>query len=247
MAAFFALTAKPFLWEVEYFKSPGPQFYTLFLAALPVFAAALLVYSRLRRASVWRYEPFAVVAAPAAAFLAYEPLATLVTLSGFVACYATGRAVRRRLALEIEDPAGDVAISAAIGYGLLSYFLFWLGLAHLYYQAVFVLLIAVPCAAFHREIPDLGRACHRLWTRWAGDEELRRPLAGVLVVFGALFAAVTAMVALAPSVVFDALKMHLTLAATFATNTSMATPTSNATRPNVMRHASASERSRKSA
>jgi hypothetical protein len=216
LAAFFALTAKPFLWHVEYFKSPGPRFYTLFLVALPVIATALLIYSRLRRAKLWRYEPLAVAAVLAAAFLAYEPLATLVTLSVLAACYATGRAVRRRLALEIEDAAGDVAVSAAIGYGLLSYVLFWLGLAHLYYPVVFVLLITLPCAAFYREIPALGRACHRLWTHWAGDEELRRPLAGVLVVFGALFAAVTAMVTLAPSVVFDALKMHLTLAVTFA-------------------------------
>ncbi|MCL5746331.1 MAG: hypothetical protein M1541_20770, partial [Acidobacteria bacterium] len=216
LAVFLALTAKPFLREVEYFKSPGPQFSTLFVASLPVIAAALLVYSRLRRASLWRYEPIAVTAVPTVAFLVYEPLATLVTLSVLAACYAAGRAVRRGLALEIEDAAGDIAVSAAAGYALLSYGLFWLGLAHLYYPAVFVLLIAAPLAAFYGELPALGRACRRLWAGWTGDEELRRPLAGLLALFGALFAAVTAMAALAPSVVFDALKMHLTLAATFA-------------------------------
>lgn len=216
LAAFFALTAKPFLWQVEYFKSPGPQFHALVLAALPVFAVALLVHARLRRNGLWRFEPILVAGVLAAALLAYEPRATLVTAGILAACYATGRRVLRWLRLEMEDPAGEMAVSAGIGFGLFSYVLFWLGLAGLYYRGVFALLIAVPCVVFHREIPALGRACHRLWKSWAGDAELRRPLAGVLVVFGALFAVATAMMALAPSIVFDALKMHLPLAMTFA-------------------------------
>jgi hypothetical protein len=186
------------------------------LAALPVFAVALLVHARLRRNGLWRFEPILVAGVLAAALLAYEPRATLVTAGILAACYATGRRVLRWLRLEMEDPAGEMAVSAGIGFGLFSYVLFWLGLAGLYYRGVFALLIAVPCVVFHREIPALGRACHRLWKSWAGDAELRRPLAGVLVVFGALFAVVTAMVALAPSIVFDSLKMHLTLAFTFA-------------------------------
>lgn len=222
LAAFFALTAKPFLWHVEYFKSPGPQYYALFVAALPVFAVALLVHARLRRNGLWRFEPILIAGVLAAAFLACEPLATLVTGSMLAACYATGRRLLRSLTLEIEDPAGEIAVSAGIGFGLFSYVLFWLGAAGLYYQGVFALLIAVPCVVFHGEIPALGRACHGLWKSWSGDAELCRPLAGVLVVFGALFAVMTAMVALAPSIVFDALKMHLTLAVTFARQHSIA-------------------------
>ncbi len=222
LAAFFALTARPFLWHVEYFKSPGPQFHTLFVVALPIFAVTLLVYSRLRRNGLWRFEPILVAGVVAAAFLVYEPRATLVTVSILAACYGTGRRVLRWLTLEIEDAAGEMAVSAGIGFGLLSYVLFWLGLAGLYYRGVFALLIAVPCVVFHREIPAWGRACHRLWKSWAGDAELRRPLAGVLMVFGALFAVVTTMVALAPSIVFDALKMHLPLAMTFARQHSIA-------------------------
>ena len=110
LAAFFALTAKPFLWHVEYFKSPGPQFYTLFLVALPAFAVALLIYLRLRRNGFWRFEPILFAGVLVAAFLAYEPLATLVTGILLAACYATGRRLLRFLKLEIDDSAGEIAI-----------------------------------------------------------------------------------------------------------------------------------------
>lgn len=216
LAVFFTLTAKPFFWHIEYFKSPGPQFYTLFLAALPVLAAGVALYAWVRRKTLWRYEPLGVAGLLAAAALAYEPIAALVCASMLAASFATGRAVLRMLGLEIDDPAGGIAIPAAIGFALLAYVLFWLGLARLFYPATFGLLIVAPCAVWHREIPALGRALHRLWKSWAADAEFGRPLAGVLVAFGSLLAVMTAMVVLAPSVVFDALKMHLTLAATFA-------------------------------
>lgn len=216
LAAFLALTAKPLLWHFEYFKSPGPQFYKLLMGGLPVFAAAVAVYTRVRRRALWRYEPVILAGVLAAVALAYEPAATLVSVSLLVAAYAAGSALRRRLCLEAGDPAGDIAIAAAAGFALFSWVLFWAGLARLYYPATFALLIVIPCVLWRREIPVLARAFHSLWKNWGGDAGLSRPLAGVLMAFGAVLAVSSAMVVIAPSVAFDALKMHLTLAATFA-------------------------------
>ncbi len=216
LIAFVASTAKPFLWHVDYFRSPGPQFYTLFLIALPAFAAALALYAWLRRKTIWRYEPLLATGALAAAFVAYEPLASLVVTSMFLACYAMGRAIVRKLGLDLDDPLGAIAIPAAAGFALLSYVLLWIGLARLFYPVVFVLLIAAPLVVWRREWIALGRTVRALWAKWTSDGELSRPLAGVAVAFAALAGVMTAMVVLAPSVVFDSLKFHITLAGSFA-------------------------------
>ncbi len=192
------------------------------MVGLPVSAVAVAVYTRVRRRALWRYEPVILAGVLAAAALAYEPAATLVSVSMLVAAYATGSTLRRRLCLEAGDPAGDVAIAAAAGFALFSWLLFWVGLARLYYPATFVLLIAISCVLWRREIPILARAFHSLWKNWGADAELSRPLAGTLAVFGAVLAVLSAMVVLAPSVAFDALKMHLTLAATSARQHSLA-------------------------
>ncbi|MEN6600907.1 MAG: hypothetical protein ABFD86_00720 [Bryobacteraceae bacterium] len=216
MAAFLALTAKPLLWHFEYFKSPGPQFYKLLMVGLPVSAVAVAVYTQVRRRALWRHGPVILAGVLAAAALAYEPTATLVSVSMLAAAYAAGSTLRKRLGLEAGDPAGDIAVAATAGFALFSWVLFWVGLAHLFYPATFALLIATPFILWRREIPMLARACRRIWQNWSSDDELSRPLAGVLMTFGAVLAVSSAMVVLSPSVAFDPLKMHLTLAATFA-------------------------------
>ena len=72
------LTSGIVRWHVEYFRSPGPQFYRAALIGLPLLAVGALAWSRLRTGFLWRYELAAIAAIPAVAALLREPRATLV-------------------------------------------------------------------------------------------------------------------------------------------------------------------------
>jgi len=55
------LTAGIVRWHVEYFRSPGPQFYGAAMIGLPLLAAGALAWSRLRTRFLWRYELAAII------------------------------------------------------------------------------------------------------------------------------------------------------------------------------------------
>ena len=209
LAVAVAITLGPFWWHLQYFKSPGPQFYALLLASLPLLALVLMGYPFARRRWLWHYEPVILAAALAAAGLLYEPVAVLVALWMFAACYAAGRRVRRWMHLETPGVAEELAVSTALGLGLLLFILFWLGLAGGYYRVTVAVLLALPCLALWSDLRALPHQFLAIFRRWRAEPELASPLAGVLVIFAALFLVCGAAVALAPSLTFDVLKMHL--------------------------------------
>lgn len=203
------LTGPAFLWQVNHFKSPGAQYYRLFVALALCSPMLLWMYQLVRRSRLWRYEFGALTALPIAASLLHETWAALVALWVFVACYGTGRFVRKKLRLETAGSPEEIAISSGIGFGTLLCLLFAMGLAGLYHVGLFAGLLAAPCILFRREIRGLWDAlagCHRGWT---GTREFSSPLGALLVASAAIFTLCATAVVLAPSLSFDVLKMHL--------------------------------------
>lgn len=203
------LTWRGLLWEVEYFKSPGPQYYRLCLILLAASPFALAAYQWIRRRGAWRYELAALAGLPVVAGLIYATRATAVTLWIFVACFACGRFLLRRLDLRTAGAPEEIALSAGAGFGMLFCALFVLGMLSLYYAWTFVLLLVLPTGLLWRDVAALGAALVRCHREWARNQGFSSPLGAVLVVFAALFAACSLMVVLAPSVTFDVLKFHL--------------------------------------
>ncbi len=207
-----ALTAGIVRWHVQYFRSPGPQFYRAAVIGLPLLAAGALVWTWLRAGFLWRYELAAIVAIPAAAALIREPRATLVVIALFAACYCAGRALCERCGWSSDAPAADLVFSTAAGFALLNTGLFVSGLARVWYPWFFALLLATPLVIFHRNLVRLAGTLRAIFRRWGELKDLDRPLVGILIPFAAILAASTTVVMLAPTLSWDAMKEHLPLA-----------------------------------
>ena len=200
-------------WHVEYFSSPGPQFYRAAVIGLPLLALGSLAWTRLRTRFLWRYELAAIIALPAAGALLREPRATFVTAALFAACYCAGRALCERCGWDTEAPAQDLVFSTAAGFALLNTALFASGLARLWYPWFFVLLLLAPLVIFRRNLVRLIKVVLRaILHRWGQLEDLRRPAAGILIPFAAILAICTTVLMLAPTLSWDAMKEHLPLA-----------------------------------
>ena len=115
-----ALTAGIVRWHVEYFHSPGPQFYRAAIIGLPLLAIGALAWARLRTGFLWRYELAAITAIPVAVALVREPRATIVIAALFAACYCAGRALCERCGWSTDAPAADLVFSIASGFALLN-------------------------------------------------------------------------------------------------------------------------------
>ena len=204
-----ALTVKPFVRHIRYFESPGPQFYKLILIVLPLLAVTVAVYRSLRRKTLWRYEPLLLGGLLLAAGLLYEPLATLVTLWMVTVCYAGGRFVLDRLGLATDSHTEEIALPSAIGFGLLSFALFLLGIVDAYYVWSFCLLLGIPTIVFRRQMLQLPREFWGIYQNWRADSRLSGTFIGVLMVFAALFLLFTIMLTLAPSINMDMMLFHL--------------------------------------
>lgn len=224
LAAALWLTWPGFLWEVEYFRSPGPQFFRLALIFLALFPAALWGYQRLRRGGWWRWE-FAIIAAiPVAAAFVYEPRAATVTLAVVVASFAMGRRLRRWLAIPAEGAVEDITISSGLGLGALHCTLFVLGLAGWYTVPAFLTCILLGLLVGRGEISALWMTLMRLHRAWGATAELRGWAGALAAVFGAAFVTCSVMVTLAPSLAFDVLRVHLPLAHYYAAQHALRTP-----------------------
>ncbi len=206
------LTAGIVRWHVEYFRSPGPQFYRAALAALPLLAAGALAWAWLRKRRLWRYELTAIAAIPAIAAALREPRATLAVIALFAACYCAGRALCERWGCTAEGPAADLVFSTAAGFAVLNGALFVSGLARLWYPWFFALLLAAPLVVFRRKLPALIGDIRKIFRGWGKLKDLQRPLAGIFVPFAAILAACTTGMMLAPTLSWDAMKLHLPLA-----------------------------------
>jgi len=206
------LTAGIVRWHVEYFRSPGPQFYRAAVIGLPLLAAGALVWFRLRTGFLWRYELAAITLMPAAATVLREPRATLVIAVIFAASYCAGRTLCERCGWSTEAPAADLIFSTAAGFALLNTALFASGLAGLWYPWFFVLLLLAPLVTLHRNLRRLVGSLRAIFRRWGELDDLRLPAAGILIPFAAILALCTTVLMLAPTLSWDAMKMHLPLA-----------------------------------
>ena len=105
------LTAGIVRWHVEYFHSPGPQFYRTAMIGLPLLAIAALAWTRLRMGLLWRYELGVITAIPVAIALIHEPRATIVIAALFTSCYCAGRALCEGCGWITDAPAADLLFS----------------------------------------------------------------------------------------------------------------------------------------
>jgi hypothetical protein len=205
------LTAGILRWHVEYFRSPGPQFYRAAVIGLPLLAVGALVWARLRTGFLWRYELAAIILMPAAATVLREPRATLVIAVLFASCYCAGRALCERCGWSTEAPAADLVFSVAAGFALLNVTLFASGLARLWYPWFFALLLIAPLLVFRHSLLRLIRVLRTIPRRWGELRDLNSPLAGLLIPFAAILAICTTVLMLAPTLSWDAMKEHLPL------------------------------------
>ena len=205
------LTAGIVRWHVEYFRSPGPQFYRAALIGLPLLAVGTLAWTRLRTRFVWRYELAAITLVPAAASVLREPRATLMIAAVFAACYCAGRALCERCGWSTDAPATDLVFSTAAGFALLNAVLFASGLARIWYPWFFALLLLAPVIVFYKHLWRLIGTLRTIFRRWGELQDLRRSVAGILIPFAAILAVCTTVVMLAPTLSWDAMKEHLPL------------------------------------
>ncbi|HLN00100.1 MAG TPA: hypothetical protein VK335_12500 [Bryobacteraceae bacterium] len=218
------LTWPGFLWEIEYFRSPGPQFFRLLIIFLGVSPLAVWTYQYVRRGGLWRWE-FAIISSmPVAAVFLYEARAAAVTLAVVVASFAMGRRLRRLLTIPAEGAVEDITISSGLGLGALHCLLFVLGLAAWYTVAAFLMSILLFLLVGRREVHAFWTALGQLHGAWAGTAEWRGWAGALVAVFGAAFVTCSALVMLAPSLAYDVLRLHLPLAHYYAVQHALRTP-----------------------
>jgi len=216
------LTWAGFLWEVEYFRSPGAQFYRLLLALLCASPLVLAAYHRVRR--IWfEWEPLAA-ALPVIAGLVYEPRATLAVIAIVVTVLAVGRRLCVLLVLRPEGPVEEVAVAAALGFGAWNCLLFVIGLAGLYRASVLAVLFAAALMFFARQLSPVWAALRAARHGWTKEPEFKSVL-GSLFVLAAIVMIITAsMVMLAPALHYDVNAIHLPLAHYYASQHALRAP-----------------------
>ena len=202
------LTVGPFWWHVQYFSSPGPQYYRLILAVLPSLALAAVAYAVFRKRGLWRHEPLLFGGTLLAGCLFYEPRSTLVILAVWAAAYAVGNFCLDRLGVVTDSQTEDISLSSAVGLALLTVAMFLLGLAGVYYFAVLAALILIPSLVFFRRLQQLPLALRGALDTWRRDPELTRLPVGLAVAFAAVFMVCTMMLMLVPTINADSILFH---------------------------------------
>ncbi len=209
MVAVAVLTADIFRWHLDYFRSPGPQFYRLVLIFVPALSVLAWVYAVARQTFLWKWEPHSLAVLIAAACFVYEPRAALVVAVIFLASSAAGGFALRPLGLTLGGPLERITVRFGAGAGILMVVLFLAGMLRLFYAPVFLALIVVPLLLFWKEAFATTRDFRELFENWQTSTAIRHPLAGVAVVFGFVAAFCALMIALAPSIAFDPVAVHL--------------------------------------
>ena len=204
------LFARPFRWQANYFLVHGNRLYYLAMWGMfGLLALVCLIYVPYRRRALWRWDLPLILVLGVVFVAAEQPLALLVTLLFFLACFNTGSRLARVFGIRWERPAEKLALGFSTGCAAYLPVLFTLGELHAYYWYVFWLLVLAPIAIWHRETAATAQAVGQLWRSVRLAEELRHPLAGVAVVFLAAAVFFSAAAALTPSITFDTLNMHL--------------------------------------
>ena len=141
--------------------------------------------------------------------MAYEPRAAAVIATAFLACCTTGGFAFHCLRLKFAGPLERTTFNFGAGAGLFSVLLVLCGTARLFYGPIFLALLLLPLVLFWRYAWQTLIDVRALLQRWQTSTAIRHPLAGVAMVFAFVAAACALMLALAPTLAFDPVAMHL--------------------------------------
>lgn len=207
------LCVPPLLWHLQYLKAGSPSLFVPYVASLVLSVAVFpTLWHIVRRRGLRRWEPAAFAAFCLAAGLLYEPRGTLVGLWMLAAAYATGSFLLTRFDLHFASPTGSIAVAAGSGFAVFTIVLFFLGLAGGFRSWLLAALLALPCVALRRHVAALAGKMRQLHRHWGDSTELESPLASLMVAVAGVLTVCAVIVALAPSIAFDPLKVHLPLA-----------------------------------
>lgn len=208
-AAAFTLSAPPFLRHVYYFARVDARAPAALVVALLVVAAASLVYTRIRRSGLLRWEPAAFAAITAGVCLWREPLASLVAAAVFLAAFSLGDLALRRLRFDIRPRLVSCALAVAVGAAVLAFLLFLLGLAGGFQRWAFALVLGSCCTANARCLGEPFHAFRELQTAWRRAAGIEHASVGVAVFYSFQFLLFGLAVVLAPAINNDAMRDHL--------------------------------------
>jgi hypothetical protein len=216
LAIMIALVAKPLRYEVDYFRLHGGQtnyvaIISLLLLAIPV----CIVYVRLRRRGWYRYELQAIAGGAILLTVLEQPRGFAACLVLFLGCLAIGLALVRLCGVEVTSPSETVGVGFAAGAAVLILVLFIVGMLRVFYWPVLLALLILPAILGWKYMLQGLRAIAALWGRASSIPGLEHPMYGVGVVFLAVGVLCGAMAALSPTIVLDAVKMHLPSAETY--------------------------------
>ena len=201
-------TFRPLNWHLDYFARLGSSYRLAIIFVLVFLGLFSCWYVRFRKRGLWRWEPRLFLAGTVGAVLTQSPLAAIVCLWLVVASYCLGTVILRRVSVEASTLARiPLAIGAGLGAFILA--LIPIGLAGLYGQVAFLVLLLTPTLVFRRELVGLCGTILDLDKKWRATEELRSPLVGVAISFAPAFALAFLMASLAPSIAYDAISHHL--------------------------------------
>jgi hypothetical protein len=201
LAAAAAFTFPMFVWQLDYFRKPGPGYREAFLVLSAALVLAGFFYERIRP-SLARFEPLFYAAIPISLGLLHDPVSTLVVLLTAASACALGGGLFRAMSVEAEP-----AVDTALGLGVLMSAFTWLGMAGLLYPQIVLLVLLVPLAIFRGGWSRLLPAAH------SGSIPLWNSLAAI---FGLIFLLCSACVMIAPALAFDVIRQHLPAAQFYA-------------------------------
>lgn len=201
-------TFDPIRWHIEYFKSPGPQFYRAIMLLLPALVIGVAGYVLWLRRYLWHYELAAIGGGALASLLLYEPRASLAVLWIVAVAYAAGAHLRDRWSLKPRGPVEDLVVSTGLGLSVTICILVVLGLLRLYYNGVILVVLAALTLLLCRRMMRLAAAVRDAQRAWTASGP-GGPLSGIAICFLAIFAVTGLMMVLAPSLAYDVVKFHL--------------------------------------
>lgn len=205
-----------FQWTLEYYKKPGPEFFSAIVVAAPLAGLLALGYAWLRRHFTDRSYEALLIASPIVLAAILEPVAALVTLAVLAACLALGARLLKTIELQVGLNFEDGLLSFALGLAAVGYILMAVGSFGGLRLPFFLVITLAPILLDWRLLLDFRKRLLRSWRDWGRSPDSAHLLVGVCVPFVALFALSGVAVLLAPPIGFDAVNFHLPLVLTHA-------------------------------
>lgn len=211
-------------WELDYLRRTCPNYFAPFLVVLAISPLLLMAWREARGRFLRRHEFTVVAVAMLALCLDYEPQAAVVTMLVLCSCCCAGRTVTRALGMATGGPVEDVAISAALGLGLIHCVLFLLGLAGGYAWPEFAILLAIPLVLWRGELRVLFNDVRQMDAAWDEAAEAHSWAGALLSASLLLFVFAAVAYSLLPSTYFDMVNTHLPAARYYAARQALVAP-----------------------